>query len=112
MYVKGPGSQEKPLERKFCEWLRSIGGEPVKGPSFTNKGIPDRIAVLPNGGGTVWIEFKGGTSYQLTPIQKWWRDLLMNSDPTRYFVVDTKEDLARVIETCKRFIDTSNKDVL
>ena len=36
----------------------------------------------------------------------------MNSDPTRYFCVDTKEDLDRLIETCKRLIDTSNKDVL
>ena len=110
--MNGAGSQEKYLERKLCEWVRSIGGEPVKGPSYTNKGIPDRILVLPNGGGTVWVEVKGGTYYQLTPIQKWWKDLLMNSDPDRYFMIDTKEDLDKVIETCKRFIDTSNKDVL
>lgn len=112
MYTKGPGSQEKLLERKFCEWIKSIKGEAVKGPSYTNSGIPDRIVVLPNGGGTIWVEFKGGTYYQLTPIQQWWKDLLMNSDPTRYFCVDTKEDLDRLIETCKRLIDTSNKDVL
>lgn len=101
MYSKGPGSQEKPLERKFCKWLKSIGGEPVKGPSFTNKGIPDRICVLPKGGGTIWVEFKGGTYYQLTPIQMWWRDKLIDSDPNRYFMVDTDEDLEKLIETCK-----------
>ena len=113
MYSRGPGSQEKLLERKFCEWLKSIGGEPVKGPSNTNKGIPDRIAVLPRGGGTVWIEFKGGTYYQLTPIQEWWKNLLISSDPTRYFVVDTKEDLNTVIEACKGFmLDTTQDHML
>lgn len=110
MYRKGPGSQEKPLEKKFCEWLKSIGGEPVKGPSFTNAGIPDRINVLPNGGGTIWVEFKGGTEYQLTPIQQWWKRLLLNSDPTRYFVVDTKEDLEKLIETCKSLMVDKPKD--
>jgi hypothetical protein len=108
MYSRGPGSQEKPLEAKFCKWLRSVGGEPVKGPSYTNKGIPDRICVLPNGGGTIWVEFKGGTYYQLTPIQQWWKDLLISSDPSRYFLIDTKEDLERLIETCKRLIDNNN----
>lgn len=108
MYSRGPGSQEKPLEAKFCKWLRSVGGEPVKGPSYTNKGIPDRICVLPNGGGTIWVEFKGGTYYQLTPIQQWWKDLLISSDPSRYFLIDTQEDLERLIETCKRLIDNNN----
>lgn len=113
MYTRGPGSQEKPLERKFCEWLKSIGGEPVKGPSYTNKGIPDRIAVLPNGGGTVWVEFKGGTSYQLQPMQVWWKDLLIASDPHRYFCVDTKEDLDNVIAACKKLmLDSAETNML
>lgn len=105
------GSIEKYLERKFCEWLKSVGGEPVKGPSYTNKGIPDRIAVLPNGGGTMWIEFKGGTAYQLTPMQKWWKNLLLSSDPERYFLVDTKDDLQRLIAKCQSLIDT-NKNTM
>ena len=106
------GSIEKYLERKFCLWLKSKGGEPVKGPSYTNKGIPDRIAVLPRGGGTLWIEFKGGTSYQLTPMQKWWKNLLLSSDPERYFCVDTKEDLERLIQRCESLIDSKKGDVL
>lgn len=105
-------SQEKPLERKLCEWAKSIGAEPVKGPSYTNKGIPDRIIVLPNGGGTVWVEVKGGTYYQLTPMQQWWKALLLNSDPERYFVIDNKEDLQKVIDACLRFIDIANSPVV
>lgn len=105
-------SNEKYLERKFNEYIKSIKGMSVKGPSYMYTGIPDRIVVLPNGGGTLWVEFKGGTYYQLQPMQKVWRDILINSDPNRYFLVDNKEDLQNLIETCERLIDTSNKDVL
>ena len=98
-------SQEKPLERKFCAWLKSIDGKPVKGPSYTDKGIPDRICVLPHGGGTVWIEFKGNTYYQLTPMQQVWRERIIDSSPDRYFLVDTEEDLKHVIDACKRFMN-------
>lgn len=105
-------SNEKYLERKFNEFIKSIKGMSVKGPSHMYTGIPDRIVVLPNGGGTLWVEFKGGTYYQLQPMQVWWKDLLISSAPDRYFLVDNKEDLNNLIETCKRLIDTSNKDVL
>lgn len=97
-------SQEKLLESTFTKWVDSIGGKAVKGPSFMYKGIPDRIAYLPNGGGTVWIEFKGGTYYSLTAMQKDWREALINSNPNRYFVVDSKEDLAYLINACENFI--------
>lgn len=105
-------SNEKYLERKFNDYIKSIKGMSVKGPSYMYTGIPDRIVVLPNGGGTLWVEFKGGTYYQLQPMQKVWRDILINSDPNRYFLVDNKEDLQNLIETCERLIDTSNKDVI
>lgn len=105
-------SNEKYLERKFNEFIKSIGGMSVKGPSFMYTGIPDRIAVLPNGGGTIWVEFKGGTYYQLQPMQIWWKELLMSSDPNRYFLVDNKEDLDRLIETCKRLIDNNNTSMV
>lgn len=110
--MSGAGSIEKYLERKFCEWVRSIGGMAVKGPSYDYKGIPDRIIILPNGGGTVWIEFKGNTYYQLQPKQVWWKDLIVSSDPNRYFLVDTKEDLTKTIEACQRLIDTAQQHVL
>lgn len=105
-------SNEKYLERKFNDFIKSIKGMSVKGPANMYTGIPDRIAVLPNGGGTIWVEFKGGTYYQLQPMQVWWKDLLVDSDSSRYFLVDTKEDLDKLIETCKRLIDTSNEDVI
>lgn len=105
-------SNEKYLEYKFNEFIKSIKGMSVKGPSFMYTGIPDRIAILPNGGGTIWVEFKGGTYYQLQPMQVWWKELLISSDPNRYFLVDNKEDLDRLIETCKRLIDNNNTSMV
>lgn len=93
-------SIEKSLEKKFVEWCDSIGGKAVKGPAYMYAGIPDRIAVLPHGGGTIWVEFKGGTYYQLTPIQEHWRKRLIDSDPTRYFCIDTWEDYQTLIDYC------------
>ena len=98
------GSIEKYLESKFVEWCKSVRTVAVKGPAQMYKGIPDRIVALPDGGGTVWVEFKGGTSYQLQPMQMHWRDLLERSNPNRYFVVDTKEDLDALIKRCEAFM--------
>jgi hypothetical protein len=97
-------SQEKPLESKLVKWVTSIGGKAVKGPAFMYMGIPDRIIVLPNGGGTVWVEVKGGTYYTLTAMQEEWRERMLDSSPDRYFVVDNKEDLDHVIAKCKEFM--------
>lgn len=97
-------SMEKYLERKFVEWVDSVGGLAMKGPAALYKGVPDRIAILPYGG-TVWVEFKGGTEYGLTAMQKCFKDMLVKSDRTRYYVVDNKDDLASVIAICKCLIN-------
>lgn len=93
-------SIEKYLENKLVEWVRSVGGEAFKGPASQYKGIPDRIIVLPKGG-TVWVECKGGTEYSLTPMQKQFAKRLIGSDPWRYFILDSKEDLDNCINVCK-----------
>lgn len=93
-------SIEKPLERSFVKWCKEYGIRAVKGPAYTDAGIPDRIVVIPHGGGTIWVEFKGGTAYGLTPIQEWWKRLLISSDPKRYFCIDSKEDLEKLKEHC------------
>ena len=98
-------SIEKYLENKFVEWCDEIGGKAFKGPAMQYKGFPDRFAILPNNGGTVYVEFKGGTEYGLTAMQKHFGRMITASDPMRYFVVDTKEDLAYLIECCKQFMN-------
>ena len=105
-------SNEKYLERKFNEYIKSIGGMSVKGPSHMYTGIPDRIVVLPKGGGTLWVEFKGGTYYQLQPMQKWWKDLIEKSDATRYFLVDNTDDLKHLIDVCESLMVDTKQDTM
>lgn len=102
--------KESAYEKPFVEWVRSLGGTSPKGPAMQYKGIPDRIVVLPNGGGTVWVEFKNGV-YNLTPMQKWWRDLLMSSDPERYFTVTTKDELEYCKKRCLEFMGMIDTDI-
>ena len=98
---------EKTLEKKFVEAISAMGGRAVKGPAYQYKGIPDRIAVLPNGGGTVWVEFKNGV-YTLQPLQLYWKNLLTGSDPDRYMIVDSEESLTNCINKCKSFCKKGN----
>jgi len=93
-------SIEKYLEHKFCDWCKQQDIQTVKGPSGMYKGIPDRIVIIPNGG-TLWVEFKGDTYYQLTPMQQLWKKILIQSDPERYFCINTKEELKELMDLCE-----------
>jgi hypothetical protein len=92
-------SIEKYLENKFVKWCKENNIRAFKGPSSVYAGIPDRIVIVPNGG-TLWVEFKGGSYYQLTPIQLKWKTFLVASDPYRYFCVNTKEELEELMKLC------------
>lgn len=95
---------EKRLENNFVTWCRARDIEPIKGPTATSKGFPDRFLQLPKGGGTIYVEFKGSSYYSLTPLQQWWKQYLLESNPNRYFVVDTEEDLAKLKIRCETLI--------
>ena len=110
-------SIEKTLEKNFVSFIENICingyyGKAIKGPSYMYTGIPDRIAILPGGGGTVWVEFKGGTYYGLTPKQVEWKQRLINSDPSRYFCIDTKEQLEELKNYCLTLIKSKNNDTI
>lgn len=49
---KGP-ELEKQVEVYLCREVKALGGECYKWSSPNNRGVPDRIAVLPNG--DVWF---------------------------------------------------------
>ena len=97
-------SIEKYLEKKFVDWCRENKIIAVKGPAQMYKGIPDRIVIIPNGG-TIWVEFKGNTYYQLSPMQQKWKSFLLASDPDRYFCINTKEELNALIQLCADLLD-------
>lgn len=98
-------STEAKLESKFVQWCNQRDIKPIKGPTATSKGFPDRFLQLPSGGGTIYIEFKGdNTYYSLSPLQEWWARYIRNSNPNRYFIVDSDEALEHVINMCEVLI--------
>ena len=98
-------TDEKRLESNFVKWCKDRKIIAVKGPAPTAKGIPDRIVPLPHHGGTIYVEFKGNDSYYgLTPMQEWWKTYLQDSDPQRYFIVDTDERLEKLKHRCEEFM--------
>jgi hypothetical protein len=100
---------ESCLENNFTAWCKEKEIVPIKGPTATSKGFPDRFLQLPNGGGTIYIEFKGTGYYDLTPLQQWWRDYIIKSSPNRYFKIDNKEDLEKLKQRCLDFISIGTK---
>ncbi len=95
---------EKRLENNFVKWCRERDIEPIKGPTATSKGFPDRFLQLPTGGGTIYVEFKGSSYYSLSTLQQWWKNYIQQSSPNRYFVIDTEEQLALLKQRCEQFI--------
>lgn len=49
--------QESALERKICDYIKTLGGKAYKWVSPGTSGVPDRIAILP-GGRIIFIEVK------------------------------------------------------
>lgn len=68
--------REKEVEAYLKREIRKMGGLLLKFVSPGNDGVPDRIAIMPDG--RVWfIEFKaeGG---DLRPLQEYWRVTLLD----------------------------------
>jgi hypothetical protein len=97
-------TDEQLLERNFVKWCKEEDIMTVKGPASIARGIPDRIVMLPHFGGTIYVEFKGSSYYGLAPMQTYWKDLLEESDPNRYYVVDNEECLEQLKHRCKELM--------
>ena len=95
---------ESALERKFKDWCDDHDVICIKGPAHLAKGFPDRFAQLPNGGGSVHVEFKGTSYYGLSKMQLMWKDYLIDSNPHRYFIVEDTDQLAYLIKRCEQLI--------
>ena len=85
---------EKQIEAYLVKRVKEIGGIPYKFTSPSNRGVSDRIVVLPNG--VVWfIELKraGG---KLTRLQVMFAET-MHSMGQRYACLWSKEDVDKWI---------------
>lgn len=86
--------RESTLERRLVREVERIGGRAPKWVSPGNRGVPDRIILLP-GGRTVFVEMKA-PGKPLDPLQeKWARELRKLGH--QVYVIDSHEGIDRFI---------------
>jgi len=86
--------RESSLERKFRLAVEAIGGEAPKWVSPGNRGVPDRVVILPRGR-TVYVELKS-PGKPLSPLQRKWKKKLEQLGH-RHYKIDSVEDIEEFI---------------
>jgi hypothetical protein len=92
---------ESEIEDYLRDQIKAIGGKAYKWVSPGNRGVPDRIIVLPKGY-VLFIELKAPgkkSSAQQTKKQKELRNLGQYVD-----VIDTKEGVNEFVDYCKKVL--------
>lgn len=82
--------RESTLERRLVREVERIGGRAPKWVSPGNRGVPDRIVILP-GGRTVYVEMKA-PGKPLDPLQVRWAKILRDLGHLVY-KIDSNEDI-------------------
>ena len=91
--------KESKIEKRFRLAVERIGGKAPKWVSPGNRGVPDRIVILP-GGRVVFVELKA-PGKQLQPLQRKWMKTL-RSLGHQVYKIDSEEDIERFIqEVCR-----------
>lgn len=86
--------RESTLERRLVVAVERAGGKAPKWVSPGNRGIPDRIVILP-GGRTVFVEMKA-PSGRLDPLQVRWAEILRGLGHEVY-KIDSQEGIDQFI---------------
>lgn len=86
--------RESTLECRFVREVERIGGKAPKWVSPGNRGVPDRIVILPSGR-TVYVELKA-PGKPLTPLQRKWKKELEQLGH-RHYKIDSVEDIEEFI---------------
>ena len=87
--------KESQLERKFREAIERIGGKAPKWVSPGNRGVPDRLVILP-GGRVAFVELKK-PGEPLGPLQRKWAKMLSELGHDVY-KIDSVEDIERFLQ--------------
>lgn len=53
-----PNPLEKDIEKRVCDFAKSLGCLTYKFTSIARRSVPDRLVILPDGKGVLFIEFK------------------------------------------------------
>jgi len=90
---------ERQIEAHLVKKVKELGGIAYKFVSPANRGVADRVVVLP-GGGVVFVEVKSATG-QLSPLQEQFA-----KDMTRlkqnYIVLKSREEVNAFIEAVSK----------
>lgn len=92
---------ERNIEKRFCDQAKRQGCLVYKFVSPNQRGVPDRLVVLP-GGETVYIEFKRPNG-KLTELQEVQIGRLQEQG-ARVFVVYSHEDATTVLNELLRHV--------
>lgn len=87
--------RESTLECRLVREVERIGGLAPKWVSPGNRGVPDRLVILPNGR-TVYVEMKA-PGKPLEPLQEHWKRKLLKLGH-RHYKIDSVEDIDRFIQ--------------
>ncbi|PYI57038.1 VRR-NUC domain-containing protein [Paenibacillus flagellatus] len=86
--------RESKLERRLVREVERIGGLAPKWVSPGNRGVPDRLVILP-GGRTIYVEMKA-PGKPLEPLQVKWAQKLRKLGHHHY-KIDSDEDIDRFV---------------
>lgn len=87
--------RESTLERRLVREVKRIGGQAPKWVSPGNRGVPDRLVILP-GGRTIYVEMKA-PGKPLEPLQEKWAKTLRGLGHAVY-KLDCNDDIDRFIK--------------
>jgi len=91
--------RESKLEHRLVNEVKRIGGIAPKFVSPGNRGVNDRLVILP-GGRTIYVEMKA-PGKPLEPLQKRWAKILRKLGH-RVYKIDSDEDIDQfIIEVSK-----------
>jgi len=89
--------KESEIEKYFVWSVEFMGGKAYKFTSPGNRGVSDRIAVLPNGS-TWFVELKRPKGGRLSPLQVIFRDEVLDLNQ-KYALLNTREQIDEWIKT-------------
>lgn len=90
---------EKHIEAHLVKKVKEIGGVAFKFVSPANRGVADRVVVLP-GGGVIFVEVKSATG-KLSPLQEQFAKDMQRLGQN-YIVLNSREAVNAFIETVSR----------
>lgn len=90
---------EKDLEAKFVREVKALGGLCLKWVCPGNRGVPDRLVLLPEGR-IAFVELKRSADSKLGPLQGYWARTLRLMG-FEVYAIHTPDEVKQIVQTFK-----------